>query len=148
MWLVRDGDLQRAPAHPCAPYTIISAPDLREAQKKAAHLRPAVRTGAVVLQIEALIAPSAAEARRQFASLSTPSGQVVRYIGTPAGLAGLIKDIYAVGIADGALVTPVDGEEHSTRTQLTAYLGVDTNRQNHSTHSPTPTRNDRRTDKP
>ena len=36
-----------------------------------------------------------------------PPGDTVRYVGTPDGLAGLLADIHALGIADGALLQPL-----------------------------------------
>lgn len=65
----------------------------------------------VVLDIEFVIAADAKSARALApAAQESPDDQTLLYVGTPAGLAGLVADIYAIGIADGAVLIPIAGE--------------------------------------
>ncbi|WP_244865385.1 hypothetical protein [Rhodococcus sp. B50] len=106
----------------------ITAPDLRQAQKQSARIRAQFDDSddrvAVLLDVIAHIAPEAhtarTEARWQPAAIDTTTGDTVLYIGTPRGLAGLILDIYAAGVADGVTVVPAvaEGDARDTCVQL------------------------------
>lgn len=93
----------------------ISASDLREGQQARARARSeAVAAGkdadsvAVFLDIEIHIADEARTARREFATSGASSVPgSIRYVGTPAGLAGLIADVKAAEVADGVTLIPV-----------------------------------------
>lgn len=81
--------------------------DLGEVARRAAAARRSNPDSDVVVDIEFVIAPDARSAR----ALSTvdpdsTADQTLFYVGTPAGLAGLIADIHALGIADGAVLIP------------------------------------------
>ena len=82
----------------------VQATDLRDATRKANALR-ADGAAEVFLDIEVLIDPDASAAFRK--SAQQPSSGLLRYVGTPRGLAGLIADVRRLGIADGVvLLTP------------------------------------------
>lgn len=91
------------------------AADLREGQQARARARSeAVGAGAsadsvgVFLDIEIHIADDARTARREFAALNAPTVPgSIRYVGTPAGLAGLVADVKAAEVADGVTLIPV-----------------------------------------
>lgn len=93
----------------------IHAADLREGQQARARARSeAVEAGAdadsvaVFLDIEIHIADDARTARREFAALDAPTVPgSIRYVGTPAGLAGLVADVKAAKVADGVTLIPV-----------------------------------------
>lgn len=88
----------------------IRATDLRRAT--AMHDQMSEPTDAVraVLDIEFLIALSARDARAEYRrrGLDADSATTVQYVGTPQGLAGLIADIGAAGVADGVVLTGLD----------------------------------------
>lgn len=96
----------------------IQASDLREGQQARARARAeAVSSGkdadsvAVFLDIEIHIADDARTARREFsASDAAAVPASIRYVGTPAGLAGLIADVKAAEVADGVVLVPVGGK--------------------------------------
>lgn len=61
----------------------------------------------VVVDIDVVIADEASTARAMVDSEHGETGDsTLLYVGTPAGLAGLITDIHALGIADGAVLIP------------------------------------------
>ena len=81
--------------------------DLGEVARKAAAVRRSHPDSDVVVDIDFVIAPDARSAR----ALSTvdpesTADQTLFYVGTPTGLAGLIADIHALSIADGAVLIP------------------------------------------
>ncbi|MGV9408504.1 hypothetical protein ACWDOP_01215 [Nocardia sp. NPDC003693] len=66
----------------------------------------------VLVDLEVIIAEDVSSAHRALERLdalvdSPPSPATLRYIGTPAGLAGLISDIYAAKVADGVVLLPL-----------------------------------------
>ena len=100
----------------------IRASDLREAQRARADIRVDIAADGrdpdsvtVLLDVDALIAPSAPLARRELAQLdSSLSGAATRakddtvtYIGTPVGLISLIADVQAAEVADGVTLRPL-----------------------------------------
>ncbi|PPJ12047.1 hypothetical protein C5E51_06960 [Nocardia nova] len=101
----------------------IQAPDLAAAQQQTARIKAAAAgegydSSAVIVlvDVEVMIAHDAPTARRELARLdcrltapSVPAS--LRYVGTPAGLAGLISDIHAVHVADGVTLQPLVNSE-------------------------------------
>jgi hypothetical protein len=97
----------------------IQAADLRDAARKSATIRAdaAARNRPlppVLVDIEVLIDRDAVFALNALAELETASAvtrspTVLRYGGTPKGLAGLIEDIHILGIADGVMLLPLMG---------------------------------------
>ncbi|MGW0173385.1 hypothetical protein ACWDUM_06025 [Rhodococcus sp. NPDC003322] len=108
----------------------VRARDLGEAQRRreTARIRAAADgrdpdTVAVLLDVEVLLADDHRAARRELARLDACGGtslhevlggriephvpESISYIGTPSGLAGLIADIRAAGVADGVTLLPL-----------------------------------------
>jgi hypothetical protein len=101
----------------------LRARDLDEARRLSARIPEEVRrTSTVLLDVAVLVDDTAREARRAW-SATQPAGDpdTIRYIGTLSGLAGLIDDVCAVGIADGAVLTPLI--DQPTRTLLISRFG-------------------------
>ena len=71
----------------------------------------------VALEVEVAIAAHPASARASVGAVPTDStgSETVRYIGTPHGLIGLIRDIYAAEVADAVIITPLDGSATEAR---------------------------------
>jgi hypothetical protein len=93
-------------------FTRIRAADLRDAMKKTARSRADLAgQRAVLIDIDVLVDDDASEAFRQYAEIDarTPGilATTLHYVGTPAGLAGLISDIRSLNIADGVVLVPV-----------------------------------------
>jgi hypothetical protein len=94
------------------PTTRIHAANLRRASSETQRLKADARqTGAdvrVFVDVEAHVSDVAASARRDVLSASIDlSRDSIRYIGTPAGLMGLIRDIGLAGVADGVTLIPL-----------------------------------------
>ncbi|MGW0040693.1 hypothetical protein [Rhodococcus sp. NPDC003348] len=97
----------------------VRARDLGEAQRRreTARIRAAADgrdpdTVAVLLDVEVLLADDHRAARRELARLDAGLTEPhvpesLSYIGTPSGLAGLIADIRAAGVADGVTLLPL-----------------------------------------
>lgn len=97
----------------------IRASDLREAQQERARVRVDLAAEGrdpdsvtVLVDLEVLIASDARTARKELALLDSvlESPRIpasLQYIGTPVGLAGLIADIQAAGVADGVTLLPL-----------------------------------------
>ncbi|UMB68322.1 hypothetical protein [Mycobacterium paraterrae] len=93
----------------------IEAPDLRRAQRFSAQIRAdAVDDGcgpSVMLDIEVVIDADPPTARRRLSAaletLNDCASNTVRFVGTASGLAGLIADVYVLGIADGVALIPL-----------------------------------------
>lgn len=98
---------------------VVRRPTLRDAQRARSLLRAGTRDTAnfiVALEVEVAIAPSAASARAAVAHISDElEGATVRYVGTPSGLATLIRDIYAAEVADAVILIPLDGSATENR---------------------------------
>ncbi|MDW5611874.1 MULTISPECIES: hypothetical protein [Mycolicibacterium] len=91
-----------------APSVRIRGRDLREVAQRARSTREQQPGVDVLVDIEVMIAPTAPAARELMAAADPdrPAG-TLRYVGTPTGLAGLINDLHALGIADGAVLQPL-----------------------------------------
>lgn len=108
-------DLSAYPRH----VVRVSASDLRQARNERHQVRAELvdegrdpDSVTVLADLEVLIATDARTARRELARLDaeldgprTPKS--LQYIGTPLGLAGLIADITAAGVADGVTLLPL-----------------------------------------
>jgi hypothetical protein len=93
-------------------FTRIRAADLRDAMKKTARTRADLAgQRAVLIDIDVLVDDDASEAFRQYAEINARAPGILattlHYVGTPAGLAGLISDIRSLNIADGVVLVPV-----------------------------------------
>jgi hypothetical protein len=65
----------------------------------------------VLVDIDVVIADEARAARAAVATAGElPDRGTLRYVGTAAGLAGLVADVYALGLSDGAMLIPLPGE--------------------------------------
>ncbi|TAM64406.1 hypothetical protein [Mycobacterium sp.] len=97
----------------------IKASDLCAAQRETAriHRDASERSDhcdvtTVLVDLEAMTAEHFSAARAQLLSLGASDGvpdhsESLRYVGTPAGLAGLIGDIFVARVADGVTVRPL-----------------------------------------
>ena len=99
---------------------VVRRPTLRDAQRARNVLRSGQRDPAnfiVALEVEVAIAAHPASARASVGAVPTDStrSETVRYIGTPHGLIGLIRDIYAAEVADAVIITPLDGSATEAR---------------------------------
>jgi hypothetical protein len=84
----------------------IRAVDLRAVAQRVAAVRDEHPDAVVVVDIDVMIADEAQSARAMLARLGSERGDTLLYVGTPSGLAGLVADIHALGIADGAVLLP------------------------------------------
>ena len=86
--------------------------DLRELTRAATTARRETPGIVVIADIYAVIAPLAQVAIRRWNSGScADSEDALVYVGTPSGLAGLIKDLWALGVVDGALISTTSPHE-------------------------------------
>lgn len=85
----------------------VRATDLRHLSQQVRAIRAESPEVDVVVDIDVMIAPVAAAAREAMAGRQTDAGGTLLYVGTPTGLAGLIADIHALDIADGAVLVPL-----------------------------------------
>lgn len=82
--------------------------DLRRVAQRAAVAREQQPGVDVLVDIDVMIDISAAGARARVAAADVnPYADTLVYIGTPTGLAGLVADIHAMGICDGAVLRPL-----------------------------------------
>jgi|SRR5689334_10481849 len=89
------------------PAVRISAPDLARARRIRAGVEGDV---AVILDVKVAVGPDFRSARRAL-QVATDDADV-RYVGTVLGLAGLVADIEAAGVADGVtLVAAAPGQD-------------------------------------
>jgi hypothetical protein len=66
----------------------------------------------VVVDIDVVIADEARDARAAVAAADdVPDHGTLRYVGTAPGLAGLVADLYALGLSDGAMLIPLLGTD-------------------------------------
>ncbi|CAJ1579087.1 hypothetical protein [[Mycobacterium] wendilense] len=91
------------------PAVRLAARDLQHAQRAGDRLR-ADTGAAVVLDLTVLVAEDRRAARRLLAA-AQPAGDAVHYVGTVEGLAGLVDDIYTLGVADGVTLIPASGQQ-------------------------------------
>jgi|SRR5690625_2869668 len=113
----------------------INACDLRSTCRQTAALHSEAascgETIAVLVDLEVLIHHDRTKVRKWMAGLGgSRSSCTLRYVGTPAGLAGLIADIHVLQLADGVALLPLtplacDLTLNMALPQL-ATLGVDT----------------------
>lgn len=98
----------------------IQAVDLRHAAQQTAAQREERADCTVLVDIEVAIAPRAHDARDALAAADqTGRAPTLLYVGTPSGLAGLITDMHALGIADGAVLIPIlDGMQQLIRDEV------------------------------
>lgn len=81
--------------------------DLGEVARRTSAVRRDQPGADVVVDIEFVIAADARSAREMVRTDPDPGPTpTMLYLGTPAGLAGLVADIHALGIADGAVLIP------------------------------------------
>jgi hypothetical protein len=85
----------------------VVADDLAQARRTRARIRAESDDVAVILDVTVAVAADFRSARRELESIVG-----VRYAGTVDGLAGLIADIKAAGVADGVtLVAATPGQD-------------------------------------
>ncbi|MUL46306.1 hypothetical protein FZI85_08800 [Mycobacterium sp. CBMA293] len=95
----------------------INATDLRAAQRATADIRHAAllagdhHVPVVLVNLEVLIAADVRTAWTEASDMhlqATPprDGSSLKYVGTPSGLASLLWDIVAAGVADGVTLLP------------------------------------------
>jgi hypothetical protein len=90
----------------------IRAADLRDAVRKTSRSRSGTaREHAVLIDIAVILNDVASEALRTYDEIDPRVREqlstTLHYVGTPTGLAGLLSDIRALDIADGAVVIPI-----------------------------------------
>jgi alkanesulfonate monooxygenase SsuD/methylene tetrahydromethanopterin reductase-like flavin-dependent oxidoreductase (luciferase family) len=89
-------------------YVRVRGADLRLIAHNAASAREEHPGMDVLVDIAVMIDASAAKARHWMDTKRfEPSTDTLTYVGTPAGLAGLVTDIHALGICDGAVLQPL-----------------------------------------
>jgi len=82
--------------------------DLRRVAQRATAAREEHPDVDVLVDIDVMVDISAAAARARVAAADVnPTVDTLLYIGTPTGLAGLVADIHALGICDGAVLRPL-----------------------------------------
>lgn len=89
----------------------VQAKDLQQAQRESRRLLQEFRAkfeepASAMLDITVHVAESARAARRQISEAVSTISDGVTYVGTAAGLAGLIADIGIAGVADGVTLRP------------------------------------------
>lgn len=85
----------------------VRAVDLRDLSQQVRAIRAESPDVDVVVDIEIMIARDAPTAREAMTRIGNHDGSTLLYVGTPTGLAGLVADIHALGIADGAVLIPL-----------------------------------------
>jgi hypothetical protein len=96
----------------------VRANDLRDAQRQSATLRTnAGSSGCTIfVDVEATVDPDVRKALHTADAIGpTAAGEepVLRYVGTPLGLAGFIDDLHRLGIADGVTLRPTRFAAHA-----------------------------------
>lgn len=94
------------------PMVRIEAPDLRAASRQTAALHAEAaergRQACVLVDLEVVIDRDVCAARAALAELKRPAApNTLRYVGTAAGLAGLIADIHTLRLTDGVTLMPL-----------------------------------------
>ncbi|MGE0218549.1 hypothetical protein [Mycolicibacterium sp.] len=86
-------------------FTRVQGRDLRRVAQLAAAARRDSPDADVLVDIDVVLDHSAAAARQRWDTEGGPcSPETLTYIGTPEGLAGLVADIHALGMCDGAVL--------------------------------------------
>ncbi|WP_082945884.1 hypothetical protein [Mycobacterium sp. E1747] len=99
VWLHTPGDLTR-----------VRASDMRHLAREAAAARAEHPDRDVVVDIHVVVAAEASAARAALAETGeSPPADTLSYVGTARGLAGLVADLYALRITDGAMLIPLLG---------------------------------------
>nr|WP_308170642.1 hypothetical protein [[Mycobacterium] fortunisiensis] len=95
------------------PATRISAPDLAAARRISSGLKSDDGAASVILDVAVAVAADYRSARGSLSVAGPEAGAAaqVRYVGTVDGLAGLIADIEAAGVADGVTLIPVGPDQ-------------------------------------
>lgn len=96
LWLERPGVITR-----------VRATDLRGVAHQTRTVREDRPGVPVLVDIQVMIAPDSRSARAAMDLVSPFTADTLVYVGTPAGLAGLVTDVHALGIADGAVFIPL-----------------------------------------
>jgi alkanesulfonate monooxygenase SsuD/methylene tetrahydromethanopterin reductase-like flavin-dependent oxidoreductase (luciferase family) len=94
---------------PGAPFVRLRACDLRALSQRVGAVREAHPDIDVLVDVDVVVAADAAAARALLttAKEAAQQGDTLRYVGTPTGLAGLLTDIHALGLADGVVLHPL-----------------------------------------
>jgi hypothetical protein len=101
VWLNAPGELIR-----------VRAEDLRGLAHRVTAARQQHPGRDVVVDIDVVIAGEARCARAALAKAGgAPNHGTLLYVGTATGLAGLVADLYVLGMTDGAMLIPLIGEE-------------------------------------
>jgi hypothetical protein len=101
VWLNAPGELVR-----------VRAEDLRGLAHRVTAVRQQHPGCDVVVDIDVVIAGEARWARAALAKAGgAPNHGTLLYVGTATGLAGLVADLYALGMTDGAMLIPLIGED-------------------------------------
>ena len=88
--------------------TRVRAADLRSLSHAASVARQQDPERSVLADVEVVVADDARTAREVLTAAGGPAERgVLRYVGTLAGLAGLISDMYVLGLADGVVLIPL-----------------------------------------
>ncbi len=108
---VADGDTRRLNDAP-GDVIRVRAEDLRALADRVRAVRQEHPGRDVVVDIDVVIAREASEARAALANAGDrPDQGTLRYVGTATGLAGLVADLHALGLTDGAMLIPLVGGE-------------------------------------
>lgn len=92
--------------------TRVRATDLRRLARQVAAARAEHPGRDVIADINVVIADEARCARAALAeSTDLSAADTLLYVGTASGLAGLIADMYALRLTDGAMLIPLLGQE-------------------------------------
>ena len=86
------------------------APDLKRAQRERTNIREEDSVDAV-LDVKVSVAADFRTACRAMAAAGPADDAALRYVGTLDGLAGLVSDIHAAGVADGVTLIPVIADQ-------------------------------------
>ncbi len=108
------------------PFARVRGTDLRRVAHCAGLAREEHPGMDILVDIDVMVDVDAAAARaRVAAAVHPPCTDTLLYIGTPVGLAGLITDMHALGICDGAVLRPlIPGFGTSIRDRVLAELGT------------------------
>jgi len=103
VWLNTPGELIR-----------VRAEDLRGLADRVTAVRQRHPGRDVIVDIDVVIAGEARWARAALAKAGgSPDRGTLLYVGTAMGLAGLVADLYVLGMVDGAMLIPLMGEDVS-----------------------------------
>lgn len=103
----------------------VRAPDLRRLAHQVTQVREEHPGCAVVVDIEVALAQDVHGARAALAKAGDPpTPDTLLYVGTPSGLAGLVGDLHALGMTDGAMLISLvsDGVLELIREQVLPEL--------------------------